>query len=56
MWVGMAAGAMGTPQEEGGRVASAIIVGAATSLLSLLTDAVLLRLLGEPELESEKKP
>jgi hypothetical protein len=49
MWVGMAAGAMGLPQEGGGCVTSAIIVGAATSLSSMLTDAVLLKLLGEPE-------
>lgn len=56
MWVGMAAGAMGFPQEGGGRVASAIVVGAATSLLSVLTDAVLLKLLGEPEPAPEKTP
>jgi hypothetical protein len=51
MWVGMAAGAMGLSQEGGGRVAGAVLIGGATSLLAMLTDAVLLKLLGEPEPE-----
>lgn len=50
MWVGMAAGASGLiPTAAGhGRVLDALIVGAATSFLSLLADGVLLRLLGDP--------
>lgn len=35
-----------------GRVLDAFVVGAATSFLSLLADAVLLRLLGDPNGET----
>jgi hypothetical protein len=48
-WVGVAAGASGIMATEYGRPLDAVIVGAATSFLSLLADAVLLKLLGEPE-------
>ena len=48
-WVGIFAGANGIIVIGHGRVWDAVIVGTATSLLSLLTDAVLLKLLGDPE-------
>jgi len=48
MWVGIAAGASGVVAAGHGRVLDAIIVGAATSFLSTLADAVLLKLLGDP--------
>jgi len=54
MWVGAAAGTMGLPREVGGSVVNALLVGASTSLLSMLTDAVLLKLLGDPTPEPEK--
>ena len=44
MWVGMAAGASGVVPIGHGRIIDAIILGAATSILSLLTDAVLYKL------------
>jgi len=47
-WVGIAAGAGGIVSTGHGRVLDAVIVGAATSFLSMLADAVLLRLLGDP--------
>jgi len=47
-WVGAAAGAGGLVQTGHGRILSALVVGAATSFLSLLADAVMLRLLGDP--------
>ena len=47
-WVGAFAGAFGVVPTGHGRLMDAIIVGAATSFLSLLADAVLLRLLGDP--------
>jgi hypothetical protein len=47
-WVGVAAGASSVVSTGHGRLMDAIIVGAATSFLSLLADAVLLRLLGDP--------
>jgi hypothetical protein len=49
MWVGMAAGASGVAQMGHGRVLDALIIGSATSFLSMLADAVLLKLLGDPE-------
>lgn len=49
VWVGMAAGASGIAQMGHGRVLDAVIVGAATSFLSLLSDAILLNLLGDPK-------
>lgn len=47
-WVGVAAGASGIVSLGLGKPIDAVIVGAATSFLSLLADAVLLRLLGDP--------
>jgi hypothetical protein len=47
-WVGMAAGASGVVSIGRGRFLDAAVVGAATSFLSLLADAVLLHLLGDP--------
>lgn len=49
MWVGMAAGASGVVSTGHGRLLDAIIVGGAASFLSLLADAVLLKLLGDPK-------
>jgi hypothetical protein len=48
-WVGAAAGASGLVTVGHGRVVDAVVVGAATSFLALLADAVLLNLLGDPE-------
>jgi hypothetical protein len=48
MWVGIAAGASGLVQSGHGRVLDAIVVGAAASFSSVLADAVLLKLLGDP--------
>ena len=48
-WVGAAAGASGLVSTGHGRILDAAVVGAATSFLSMLADAVLLRLLGAPE-------
>jgi hypothetical protein len=53
-WVGIVAGATGIVSVGQGRVIDAIVVGAATSFLSLLADAVLLKLLGDPG--EEKTP
>lgn len=50
MWVGMLAGASGIVQLGHGRVLDTVFVGAATSFLSLAADAVLLKLLGDPEI------
>jgi hypothetical protein len=52
-WVGATAGASGIVPAGHGRILDAVIVGAATSFLATLADAVLLKLLGDP---SEKKP
>ncbi len=52
MWVGALAGASGIVSLEDGRVLDALVVGAATSFLATLADAVLLNLLGDP---GEKK-
>jgi hypothetical protein len=48
-WIGAAAGASGIASAGRGRVLDAVIIGAATSFLALLSDAVLLRLLGDPK-------
>ena len=48
-WVGVTAGASGVVSTGHGRALDAAIVGVATSFLSLLADAVLLRLLGDPD-------
>jgi hypothetical protein len=50
-WVGAVAGATGIVSIGRGRLIDAIVVGAATSFLSLVTDAVLLKLLGDPSVE-----
>jgi len=47
-WVGAAAGATGIVTTGHGRILDAVVVGAATSFLSTLADAVLLKLLGDP--------
>ena len=49
MWVGAVASAFGIMNVGQGRIFDALIVGAATSFLSLLADAILLRLLGDPD-------
>lgn len=50
-WVGAAAGAVGLVSVGRGPVVGALAAGFATSLLSLLADAVLLNLLGDPNEE-----
>ena len=47
-WVGAVAGAIGIVSAGHGRALDALIVGAGASFLSLLADAVLLKLLGDP--------
>lgn len=47
-WVGIAAGASGVITTGHGILLDAVIVGAATSFSSMLADAVLLNLLGDP--------
>ena len=47
-WVGAAAGASGLVQTGHGRLVDAAVVGAATSFTALLSDALLLHLLGGP--------
>lgn len=47
-WVGAAAGASDLISLEHGRVLDAVIVGAATSFLAFLADAILINLLGDP--------
>ena len=47
-WVGGVAGASGLVSTGRGAVLDTLIVGASTSFLSLLADAILLRLLGDP--------
>lgn len=48
-WVGAAAGVGGIVSVGQGRAVDAVVVGAANSLLSMVVDAVLLKLLGDPE-------
>ncbi len=48
-WVGIAAGASGLVSVGRGRVLDAAVVGAATSFLSMAADAILLKLLGDPD-------
>ena len=48
-WVGIIAGLSGKIPVGHSRLVDAFIIGMATSFLSLLADAVLLRLLGDPE-------
>lgn len=47
-WVGAGVGLSGLMTTGYGRVMDAMIVGTAGSVLSLSTDAILLRLLGDP--------
>lgn len=47
-WVGIAAGASGLVETGHGRFLDAVVVGSATSFLAMAADAVLLRLLGDP--------
>lgn len=53
-WVGAVAGATGIVVTGHGRALDALLVGAATSLLSLLSQAVVLNLLGDL-IENEKE-
>lgn len=48
-WVGVAAGVSGIVATGHGRLIDAMIVGTATSFLSMAADAVLISMLGEPE-------
>jgi|GEM_PF-1377441 len=48
-WVGAAAGASGLVSVGRGWLVDAVVVGAATSFLAMVADAILLRLLGDPE-------
>jgi hypothetical protein len=50
-WVGIAAGASGIVSVDQGRVVNAVVVGAATSFLAMMGDAILLKLLGDPSEE-----
>jgi len=47
-WVGATAGASGLVSMGHGRIVDGVIVGAATSFLAMAADAVLLKLLGDP--------
>jgi hypothetical protein len=49
VWVGAAAGGCGIIQIGHGPLLDALMVGAATSFLATLADAVLLKLLGDPD-------
>ena len=53
-WVGAIAGASGVVATGRGRILDAIIVGTAASFLSLFADAVLLKLLGDPNEGADK--
>jgi hypothetical protein len=53
-WVGVMAGVSGIVSVGRGRVIDAIVVGAATSFLAMVADAILLKLLGDPS-EEEKR-
>lgn len=48
-WVGAAAGASGVISTGHGRFLDAVIVGGVASVASLITDALLLNLLGDPK-------
>jgi len=48
-WVGIAAGAAGLVTTGHGRVVDVLVVGCATSFLSMAADGVLLFLLGDPK-------
>ena len=55
VWVGVLAGATGLVSVGRGRVLDAVIVGAATSFLAQMADAVFIHLLGEPNSDEEKQ-
>ena len=50
-WVGALAGVTGIVSVGRGPLVDAIVVGAATSFLALVADAILLKLLGDPSEE-----
>lgn len=47
-WVGVAVGGAGLVSVGRGRIVDALVAGCATSFLSLVADAMLLKLLGDP--------
>jgi hypothetical protein len=47
-WTGAAAGGSGLIQTGHGRILDAFVVGAASSFASMFADAVMLKLLGDP--------
>ena len=49
LWIGFTAGVSGIASMERGRIIDAVLVGTATSVLSMAADAVLLKLLGDPD-------
>lgn len=53
VWVGAAAGVSGIVPLGHGRWVDALIVGAAVSFLSMIADAALLRMLGDPGSEEK---
>ena len=55
-WIGAGAGASGIVTMGHGRALDAYVIGTATSFLSLLADAVLLKLLGDPNDEGNGSP
>jgi hypothetical protein len=54
-WVGAAAGATGIVVTGHGRALDMIVVGCATSYLSMLADAVFINLLGDPLDDNEEE-
>jgi hypothetical protein len=52
-WVGAVAGGTGLIQIGHGRILDAFIVGTAASFASMLADAILLKLLGDPNERQE---
>jgi hypothetical protein len=52
-WIGVAAGASAVITTRHGLVLDSLIVGASTSFLSMLSDAVLINLLGAPSPDEE---
>ncbi|MGH3303688.1 MAG: hypothetical protein ACRDOK_18815 [Streptosporangiaceae bacterium] len=47
-WIGFAGGSGGLVSTGHAHIANAIVVGSATSFLAMLSDGVLLKLLGDP--------
>jgi hypothetical protein len=54
-WVGAVAGGSGIVSVGQGRAIDAIVVGSATSFLAMVGDGILIKLLGDPGDETEKK-